>query len=114
MFAAASLIQVIGVDPQPPELSELGELLVAMAEETVALIACLRAREGARLRLERIEHLERQGDVVFRRAMGQLLNGDHDPIYVIKWKDVIEAFEQTLNSIEDLSDVVESAIVKNG
>ncbi|HEX4492823.1 MAG TPA: DUF47 family protein [Acidimicrobiia bacterium] len=114
MFAAASLIQLIGVDPQPPELSELAEILIAMAEETVGLVACLRTRNGARLRLERIEHLERQGDVVFRRAMGQLLNGEHGALYVIKWKDVIEALEKSLNAIEDLSDVVESALVKNG
>jgi predicted phosphate transport protein (TIGR00153 family) len=114
MFAAASLIQLVGVDPQPAELSELAEVLVSMAHETVALIACLRSRSGARLRLERIEHLERQGDLIFRRAMGHLLNGDHDAIYVIKWKDVIEALEKALNAIEDLSDVVESALVKNG
>jgi uncharacterized protein Yka (UPF0111/DUF47 family) len=32
---------------------------------------------------------------------------------VIKWKDIIEALEASLNAIEDVSDVVESILVKN-
>jgi uncharacterized protein Yka (UPF0111/DUF47 family) len=32
---------------------------------------------------------------------------------VIIWKDVINAIEASLNAIEDVSDVVESILVKN-
>lgn len=113
MFAAASTIHLVGVENQPAELPELAETLVEMADELVALVACLRGGAGARHRLERIEHLERQGDVVFRRGMGNLLSGGYDPIDVIKWKDVIEALEKSCNAIEDVSDVVESILVKN-
>jgi uncharacterized protein Yka (UPF0111/DUF47 family) len=77
-------------------------------------MGCLRSADGARLRLERIEMLERQADVVFRRGMGRLFTGAYDPLYVIKWKDVIEAIEKAANAIEDVSDVVESMLVKNG
>jgi hypothetical protein len=76
-------------------------------------MGCLRSGEGARYRLERIEHLEHQGDAVFRRGMGRLFGGDYEALDVIKWKDIIQALEDSLNAIEDVSDVVESILVKN-
>jgi predicted phosphate transport protein (TIGR00153 family) len=113
MFAAASLIHLVRVDKALPELAELGDVLVAMADEMVALIGCLRSGDGARHLLERIERLERQGDFIFRRGMGRLFSGDYDALEVIKWKDIVEAMERSLNAIEDVSDVVESILVKN-
>jgi uncharacterized protein len=114
MFSAASLIHLVQLSETLPELTELGDVLVAMAEEMVSLIGGLRTGEPARARLERIEHLERQGDFVFRRVMGRLFSGDYDALEVIKLKDIVEAMERSLNAIEDVSDVVESILVKNG
>jgi uncharacterized protein len=113
MFSAASLIHLVRVDTALPELSELGEVLVAMADEMVGLIGCLRTGDSARHRLERIERLERQGDFVFRRGMGRLFSGDYEALEVIKWKDIVQAMEGSLNAIEDVADVVESILVKN-
>jgi predicted phosphate transport protein (TIGR00153 family) len=112
MFSAASLITLVQDEPIP-ELGELSETLVGMADELVALIGCLPAREGARVRLERIEHLERQGDAVFRRGMARLFSGDYEALAVVKWKDIIQALENSLNAIEDASNVVEGILVKN-
>ena len=113
MLSAASLITLVQEDESFPELDELAETLVSMADELVALMGCLSAREGARLRLERIEHLERQGDAVFRRGMARLFSGDYDALAVVKWKDIIQALENSLNAIEDASNVVEGILVKN-
>ena len=84
-----------------------------MTDEVVALVKCLRGEAGARHRLERIEHLERQADVIFRQGMARLFNGGYETLEVIKWKDIIEALEKSCNVIEDVSDVVESILVKN-
>jgi len=115
IFAAASLIKLVQADeplPKLVELAEMAETLVAMTDEMVALTACMPKREGARYRLERIERLERQGDVIFRRGMARLYSGDYEPLDVIRWKDIVEALEESLNAIEDVSDVVESILVK--
>lgn len=113
IFAAASLIQLAGVDEPLPELGELTALLVNMTDELVALMGGLRSGQGARYRLERIEHLEREGDMTVRHAMGRLFSGEYDPLDVIKWKDIVQALEDSLNAIEDVSNVVESILVKN-
>jgi uncharacterized protein Yka (UPF0111/DUF47 family) len=83
-----------------------------MADEMVALMSCLQTKKGARYRLERIEHLERQGNNTFRQGMGRLFSGEFVAIEVLKWKDIIQALEDALNAIDDVSDVVESILVK--
>ena len=113
VFSVAELIHLIPLDEPLPEVTELGELLSVMAGELDALISCLRSREGARHRLERIEALEREGDALHRRGMARLFSGDYEALEVLKWKDILQALEQSINQIEGVSDVVESILVKN-
>jgi predicted phosphate transport protein (TIGR00153 family) len=113
IFSAASMLQLVDSGERLPELSELSEVLVEMTDEMVALMGCLRSGDGARYRLERIEHLERQGDAIHRRSMGRLFSGEFEALDVIRWKDIVQSVESSLNAIEDVSDVVESILVKN-
>ena len=32
---------------------------------------------------------------------------------VLKWKDIVEAMEAALNTLEDISDIVESIVLKH-
>jgi predicted phosphate transport protein (TIGR00153 family) len=112
MFSAASLIKLVHVDQPLPEVAQLAQVLVSMADELVLLMECLRTKERGRYRLERIEHLERQGDAIFRSAIAHLFSGEYEAIEVLKWKDIVQAIEDSLNAIEDVSDVVESILVK--
>jgi predicted phosphate transport protein (TIGR00153 family) len=113
MFAAASLMQVFHIREALPELTQQADVLVTMTDELVELMVCLKSRDGARYRLERIEHLERQGDNIYQHSMGRLFSGQYDAIEVMKWKDIVQALEESLNSIEDVSDVVESILVRS-
>src|SRR3954471_19622809 len=112
MFAAASLLQLSDGEQRPPELAELAEVLMTMTEEMVALLHCLQTKKGARYRLEQIEYLERQGNAIFQRALGRLFSGEYEALEVIKWKDTVQSLESAINAIEDVSDVVESILVK--
>jgi len=113
MFAAASLLHLVDGDHNLPELGELAGALVEMVDEMVALIDCLQTKTGARYRLERIEHLEHQGDAILHRGIARLFGGEYEPLEVIKLKDIIQSLGHSLNAIEDVSDVVESILVKN-
>jgi uncharacterized protein len=112
MFSAASLVQLVHVDRPLPELPQLTDVLVSMADEMVALMDSLRTKHGARQRLERIDHLERQGDAIFRTSIARLFSGEYEAVDILKWKDIVQAIEDSLNAIEDVSDVVESILVK--
>ncbi len=112
IFEAASLIQLADLAEPLPELAEQTAVLVGMADELVSLMGSLQSGQGARRLLERIDHLEREGDAVFRRAIGRLFSGQYEALEVIMWKDVVQALETSINTVEDVADVVESILVK--
>ncbi|MGH9054796.1 MAG: DUF47 domain-containing protein [Acidimicrobiales bacterium] len=113
MFAAAAVIQLVHVGEPLPEVGEMADILAGMASEMEGLISCMQSRSGARQRLERIESLEREGDATYRRIMARLFSGEYAALEVLKWKDIVQALENAINRIEDVSDVVESILVKN-
>jgi predicted phosphate transport protein (TIGR00153 family) len=96
-----------------PELKDQADLLVAMADEVVELIARLEPMKGIQPYLDTVDRMESEGDVLYRHALHRLLSGDFDPILVIRWKDVIESMEGALNTLEDVSNVVESIVLKH-
>jgi predicted phosphate transport protein (TIGR00153 family) len=113
MFSAATVLQLARNDRRPPELQEISEVIVTMCDEMLELIDCLETKEGARFRLERIEHLERQGDAIYQRGLASLFSGGYEALEVIKLKDILHSLEGSCNAVEDVSDVVESILVKN-
>lgn len=113
MFAVAELIHLVRVGTPPGELAELADILVSMANEMAELVECLESKSGERYRLEKIESLEREGDALYRKLMARLFSGEYEALEVLKWKDIIQALEDSLNTIEDVSDVIETILVKD-
>ena len=60
-----------------------------------------------------INNTEDMGDVIFRNAISKLFHNDTDPVEIIKWKDLYELLEATLDSGENLADTVEGILTKN-
>ncbi len=96
-----------------PELREQADLLVRMAEEAEALVARLESMKGVDGHLDAIDRLESEGDAVYRRILARLYSGELEALEVLRWKGIVEAFEGALNTIEDISDVVESIVLKH-
>lgn len=60
-----------------------------------------------------INRLENIGDAIYRRAINKLFKEDNDAIDIIKWKDIFETLEDTLDACEHLADTVEGVVIKN-
>jgi hypothetical protein len=52
-------------------------------------------------------------DDVSREAIAGLFDSDHDPIEVIKWKEIYETMETATDRCEDVANIVESVALKN-
>jgi predicted phosphate transport protein (TIGR00153 family) len=113
MWAVADLLNVMHLDHVLPELKEQADVLVQMADATVSLMSKLERMNGVREDLDRIDRLESEGDAIYRRALAHLFSGEFPALEVLKWKDIIEAMEAALNTVEDISDVVESIVLKH-
>ena len=46
--------------------------------------------------------------------MGRLFEGHPDPLVVMKWKEIYDNLEKTLDHCEDVANVLESIAIKHG
>lgn len=113
MHAVSHRLQLTAVIEPLPELSEQADVLVKMADETVQLVARLASMKGVQAHLDAIDRLESEGDAIYRRTLARLFSGELDALDVLRWKDIIEALEAALNTLEDVSNVVESIVLKH-
>jgi len=109
----SQLMLLTHVTSSLPEMKEQADLLVRMAEEAEALINRLESMKGCQPHLDAIDAQESEGDEVYRRILGRLYSGEFDALEVLRWKGIVEALEGALNTIEDISDVVESIVLKH-
>jgi predicted phosphate transport protein (TIGR00153 family) len=113
MQAAADLLVLHRVTKPLPEVRDLADILVKAAEANVALISKLPRLRDMDPELEAIGRLESEGDHVYRRLVAHLFSGEFKAFNVLKWKDVVEAIENSVNAIENISDIVESIVLKH-
>jgi len=101
------------IDPVPPNMVALAEIVANCA------CAIRRAFESLAKNHNVIEHaieinrLENDADLIGRAAVVGLFNKEKDPITLIKLKEVYDFFEETIDSCEDVADVLQNVTVKN-
>ncbi len=61
-----------------------------------------------------VNRLENMGDQIREKAISNLFETEKDPIMVIKWKEIYEVAEGTLDTCEHVAKVIESILVKHG
>jgi predicted phosphate transport protein (TIGR00153 family) len=60
-----------------------------------------------------INRLEDEADHIYHLALGKLFETEIDPIALIKWKELYEKLEASLDRCEDVANVIEGIVVKN-
>ncbi len=98
---------------QMPELKQQADVLVTMADQVVAIVAGLESMQGLQPHLDAIDRLESEGDAIFRHALRRLYSDQFKARATLYWKDVVEAMENALDTMEDISDVVEAISLKH-
>lgn len=109
----SELLVVLPVSTPLPELLEQVDVLVRAAEEAEVLVGRLESMKEVQPHLDAIDQLESDGDAIYRKILGRLYSGEIDALEVLRWKGIVEALEGALNTIEDISDVVESIVLKH-
>src|SRR6059058_432703 len=91
----------------------MGEFL---AKAGIELAAALDQLEGfAQLKPHRLEihRLENEGDRLTRAAIGQLFSTVGEASELVKWKDVYDLLEATMDACEHAANVMETIAIKN-
>ena len=111
--AVSELLVLHDVDEPLTEVQELTDVLVKAAEANVALVAKLSRLRGLDSDLETIDRLESEADKIYRRSVAHMFSGDFNAFDVLRWKDIVEAIEDSVNGLENISDIVRGIAIKH-
>ena len=92
------------------------QLAYVLSRATAALVSAVsELQNGMKVMDHCIEmnRLENEADHIYHLALGNLFEIEKDPIVLIKWKELYETLEASLDKCEDVANVIESIIVKN-
>ncbi len=61
-----------------------------------------------------VKRLEEEGDALYHDWLGRLFDETSDPVRLMKWKEIYDSLERTLDVAEDVANVLESVAIKHG
>ncbi|MBP1636612.1 MAG: hypothetical protein H6Q10_3186, partial [Acidobacteria bacterium] len=57
---------------------------------------------------------ENEADRMHFEAVRRLFEEEKDPILLFKWKEILDRLEDATDRAEDVADVIEGIVLKNG
>jgi uncharacterized protein Yka (UPF0111/DUF47 family) len=111
---ASELLGLYRIEATTRQAIELCGLLVRATERLAVLLGGLRRLHGSSEEVRRIKEIEDEADDLARAARASLFKDDRiDPVLVIRWKDIYEAFEDAVDACETAAHRVGNILVKN-
>ena len=109
-------VYLFNIDKKIPVLEAFTPLISAGADNIEKLMECLEKQKYSKELADVKAHmhkLEDQGDELFHSALKDLFTNHHDPIEVIKLKDIIGRLEKIMDKYQKVGDLIEGIIVKS-
>ena len=112
--AAAAVIRLYKIQKVRNGARRLADIVCDAVDLIAEALAALERREGVMELAARISQLEHEADRVHQDAIVGLFDQERDPIAVIKWKEIYDFLEAATDRCEDVANLLEGVIVKNG
>jgi uncharacterized protein Yka (UPF0111/DUF47 family) len=107
--------QIFHVGEAPEGAILLANVIKRACEELLVAVRGLSKNQGAVLpACIAVKRLEEEGDSLYHEWLGKVFEGSPDPLQVIKWKELYDNLEKTLDHAEDAANVLESISIKHG
>jgi uncharacterized protein Yka (UPF0111/DUF47 family) len=108
----ADMLGIYRVEASMEHACLLAEVLVAAGAQVARALSALRGGEELGPYLVEIHRLENEGDRLSRDAIASLFAAGIDPMVVIRWKDIFESLEASIDSCEHVAHVLEGISIK--
>jgi uncharacterized protein len=112
--ASASLIRLYRLDSVRFGARELARIISACTFEVHLALGGLEQNKGVAAHSIEINRLENEADRQHQQAVSRLFDDERDPIVVMKWKEALDFLEDATDRCEDVANVLEGVMVKNG
>jgi uncharacterized protein len=113
---AVSRLMLYKIEKPREEARQLADCLVHATRILGEMMPAMRNMKNADMirQLCRDVHTqENEGDRIEQHALASLFDGGHDPLYVMKWKNIIEELESATDRCEDVANAIEGIVLKN-
>lgn len=106
-------LEIYGIHQMPAAVMSFCDILVGIAKENTNLMAALQTRKGIPQIIRLMHEFEKRGDDVFHQAMAKLFESTA-PVEIIKFKEVYEVLEDTIDSVDLVGKIIRSIMIKLG
>ncbi len=99
---------------QPPEgILELCDVILRATEEISKALEKLRAKKEVMPHCIEAKRLEEEGDSLYHSMLGKLFDEEADPVAIIKWKEMYDNLERTIDNCAAAANDLESIVLKH-
>ncbi len=113
--SAALRIRLYKLDSVRFGARELAKIITSSAEQVRAAMQTLEQKKAVVVdHAIEINRLENEADRRHQEAVSRLFDEEPDPIVVMKWKEALDFLEEATDRCEDVANVLEGVVVKNG
>jgi len=113
MDGTARRAQIFRLGVPPQGVRRLVEVVQRMMAVLYEAVSRLKKGDDVMRYCVEAKQLEEEGDSIYHEALGQLFEKERDAIELIKWKEIYDDLEGTLDQAEDVANVVESITIKH-
>lgn len=106
-------IDLYKVSSITPPAREIGENLAKAGAELAAALKDLEGFENLEAHRIEVHRLENECDRINREALGELFSDGLSAAELVKWKDIYDLLEATIDRCEQTANVLEAISIKN-
>jgi uncharacterized protein len=110
---AARTMVMFDVRESSPHARRFADVIHRMSVQLHEIVSALAKPVGLTPRLVEMHRLENEGDDIYHAAIAELFRQESDPLTVLKWKDIYEKLEATVDRCENVANIIESMIIKH-
>jgi predicted phosphate transport protein (TIGR00153 family) len=114
--ATAHRFNIFNVKSIPEDAIKMVKSIVDCAQELKGVMAEMKRMKTSKTLQDKIievNRLEDEGDRIFRSAIAKLFINEKDSVEIIKWKEIYDFLENTLDACEDVANIVEGVVMKH-
>ena len=115
--ATAVRMVIFRIEAPTERARQLGHLIRSGASELHQAMPNLREKKNFRRVTEHIKEIntiENNSDQILRDALVDIVNHREDLFNFIRWKEIYEMLEEATDRMEDVADVLQRVVIKNG
>jgi len=109
---AGDLLGLYQVEAPMEQAVALAEVLVGAGEHLTRALRALRTGADLGPHLVEIHRLENEGDRLMRDGVAALFANGIDPMVVIRWKDIYDSLEASVDACESVAHILEGIVLK--